>query len=437
MRSLVRPVDRVGCYAPGGRARYPSTVLMCAAPARVAGVEEWCCACRPGPTAASTTPRWPRRPWPGSARCTASAEPRRSPPWPTAPRASEPVDVVVGPGQPLRRPRPSARCRGAVGVASAFAGPSEVVVVAGPETAARARRRRPHGPGRARPRRPGLAGHLGPGRPRGRGRETRVDGRGVATALAARVHLGERRLSPAWSTGAEAALAVSNVVAPEHLELLVDGAEDLLAARCGRPEPSSAVPGRRRASATTWPGPNHVLPTHRTARFGIRAAGRRLPAPHPRGDGLARGAGGPGPHVVDPGHDRGPPRPRRVRAASGMSGRSLPPPRPRGPDGIPLPTGRRGGPPQHQRVPVCTAPAVAGGVRTRGREDRLPPLPGPRRRRAARGDRQTPRGRAGGGLLRQRVQRGPPVTAARLRRDRPARSSPSSPPTRCTATSPA
>ena len=35
---LTRPVDRAGIYAPGGRARYPSTVLMCAAPARVAGV---------------------------------------------------------------------------------------------------------------------------------------------------------------------------------------------------------------------------------------------------------------------------------------------------------------------------------------------------------------------------------------------------------------
>ena len=35
---LTRAVERAGIYAPGGRARYPSTVLMCAAPARVAGV---------------------------------------------------------------------------------------------------------------------------------------------------------------------------------------------------------------------------------------------------------------------------------------------------------------------------------------------------------------------------------------------------------------
>ena len=36
----VRPLDRVGVYAPGGKARYPSSVLMAALPARVAGVSE-------------------------------------------------------------------------------------------------------------------------------------------------------------------------------------------------------------------------------------------------------------------------------------------------------------------------------------------------------------------------------------------------------------
>ena len=37
---LIRPLDRVGLYAPGGSAAYPSTVLMTAIPARVAGVGE-------------------------------------------------------------------------------------------------------------------------------------------------------------------------------------------------------------------------------------------------------------------------------------------------------------------------------------------------------------------------------------------------------------
>ena len=49
VQHLVRPVDRAGCYAPGGRARYPSTVLMCAVPARVAGVPEVVLCVPPGP----------------------------------------------------------------------------------------------------------------------------------------------------------------------------------------------------------------------------------------------------------------------------------------------------------------------------------------------------------------------------------------------------
>lgn len=37
---LIRPLERVGCYIPGGKASYPSTALMTVIPARVAGVKE-------------------------------------------------------------------------------------------------------------------------------------------------------------------------------------------------------------------------------------------------------------------------------------------------------------------------------------------------------------------------------------------------------------
>jgi histidinol dehydrogenase len=37
---IVRPLEAVGCYVPGGRAVYPSSVCMTVVPARVAGVEE-------------------------------------------------------------------------------------------------------------------------------------------------------------------------------------------------------------------------------------------------------------------------------------------------------------------------------------------------------------------------------------------------------------
>jgi histidinol dehydrogenase len=43
------PLRRVAAYVPGGKAAYPSTVLMCAVPARVAGVEEMVVASPAGP----------------------------------------------------------------------------------------------------------------------------------------------------------------------------------------------------------------------------------------------------------------------------------------------------------------------------------------------------------------------------------------------------
>ena len=46
---IIRPLERVGIYAPGGRAPYPSTLIMCAVPAQVAGVEEIVVATPPGP----------------------------------------------------------------------------------------------------------------------------------------------------------------------------------------------------------------------------------------------------------------------------------------------------------------------------------------------------------------------------------------------------
>ncbi len=46
---LIRPLARVACYAPGGTAAYPSTVLMSAIPARVAGVSEVIVATPAGP----------------------------------------------------------------------------------------------------------------------------------------------------------------------------------------------------------------------------------------------------------------------------------------------------------------------------------------------------------------------------------------------------
>src|SRR5215472_1755828 len=53
---LVRPVRRVGLYVPGGRVPYPSTVLMTAIPARVAGVAEVLLATPPAPDGTVAAP---------------------------------------------------------------------------------------------------------------------------------------------------------------------------------------------------------------------------------------------------------------------------------------------------------------------------------------------------------------------------------------------
>ena len=38
VQTVLRPLESVGCYVPGGQAVYPSTLVMTAAPAKVAGV---------------------------------------------------------------------------------------------------------------------------------------------------------------------------------------------------------------------------------------------------------------------------------------------------------------------------------------------------------------------------------------------------------------
>jgi histidinol dehydrogenase len=48
LEELVTPLRRVGVYVPGGRAAYPSTVVMTVVPARVAGVREIAVATPPG-----------------------------------------------------------------------------------------------------------------------------------------------------------------------------------------------------------------------------------------------------------------------------------------------------------------------------------------------------------------------------------------------------
>ena len=119
------PLESVGVYVPGGRAAYPSTVLMNAVPASVAGVERVAMVTPPGrlepAVLAAAHEAGVSEIWRvgGAQACAAlafGAGPIR------------PVDKIVGPGNAYVTAA-KRRLYGIVGI-DALAGPSEIVVVA-------------------------------------------------------------------------------------------------------------------------------------------------------------------------------------------------------------------------------------------------------------------------------------------------------------------
>lgn len=119
------PLDAVGIYVPGGRAAYPSTVLMNAVPAAVAGVGRIAMVTPPGrlqpavlaaAKAAGVSEIWRV----GGAQAVAALAYGAGP--------IRPVDKIVGPGNAFVTAA-KRRVYGVVGI-DALAGPSEIVVVA-------------------------------------------------------------------------------------------------------------------------------------------------------------------------------------------------------------------------------------------------------------------------------------------------------------------
>lgn len=119
------PIEAVGVYVPGGRAAYPSTVLMNAVPAAVAGVDRIAMVTPPGrlqpavlaaAKEAGVTEIWRV----GGAQAVAALAYGAGP--------IKPVDKIVGPGNAFVTAA-KRRVYGTVGI-DALAGPSEIVVVA-------------------------------------------------------------------------------------------------------------------------------------------------------------------------------------------------------------------------------------------------------------------------------------------------------------------
>jgi len=266
VRDLRRPVDRAGVYVPGGRARYPSTVLMASIPARVAGVASVVLCVPPDKDGTVNAPTLAAAALAdvdevyriGGAQAIAAMA--------YGTETIRPVDVIVGPGNTyVSIAKREVAQQGCVGVPSAFAGPSEVVVIADATTPTEFAAidvivQAEHGPD-------GLAWLI-------TWSEEAADR--ITSAIARLTAQAPRRaeIEANLSRGGyavlvdspERAMEVANAVAPEHLELMNADPESLLplvrnagAVFCGPWAPASV--------GDYLAGPSHVLPTYGSARF--------------------------------------------------------------------------------------------------------------------------------------------------------------------------
>jgi len=259
----VRPLDRVAVYVPGGRAAYPSTVLMTVVPARVAGVREIVLVSPPGADgslnpavlAAARIAGVTEAYRVGGAQAIAALA------YGTA--TIRRVDKIVGPGN-IYVALAKALVFGDVGI-DMVAGPSEVLVVADESAdaefvAADLLAQAEHDPmARAvllTPS-PALRDAVAAALARQLAALPRRDIAGAALASHGALVL---------TASVEEAVDLANGLAPEHLELQVRDPEALLA----RVRHAGAVFLGRHTPEVVGDyvaGPNHVLPTGGTARF--------------------------------------------------------------------------------------------------------------------------------------------------------------------------
>ena len=256
------PIASVGLYVPGGLASYPSSVLMNAIPARVAGVERL--------VIVTPTPGGVINPLVllaaklagvdtvyriGGAQAVAALA--------YGTQTIQPVDTITGPGNAFVAAA-KRRVFGKVGI-DMIAGPSEILVIADKDNDS-----------------DWIALDLLSQAEHDESAQSilltddAAFGQAVAQAVEARLQTLERRKIAAASWRdfgavivtrdlAEAA-ALSNRLAPEHLELCVADPEALLA----EIRHAGAIflgPWTPEAIGDYVGGPNHVLPTARSARF--------------------------------------------------------------------------------------------------------------------------------------------------------------------------
>ena len=260
---LVRPLDRVGLYVPGGSAAYPSSVLMTAIPARVAGVRELAICTPPGPGGAVPPAVLAAAELAGVTEIYRVGGAQAVAALAFGTETIRPVDKIVGPGN-IYVATAKRLVFGVVGI-DMVAGPSEVVVVADGSAnprwiAADLLAQAEHDP---------LASALC---------VTAVPE--LAEAVAREVERQLERLPRREIAGRSlqaygavilvedlpAAVTLANTLAPEHLELQVADAWQWLprVRHAGAIFLGAHTP---EVAGDYLAGPNHVLPTAGTARF--------------------------------------------------------------------------------------------------------------------------------------------------------------------------
>jgi histidinol dehydrogenase len=251
------PVRRAGVYAPAGRAAYPSSVVMAAATARAAGVDEIAVCAGPGPEgeihpailAACALCGVDEIYRAGGAQAVAALA--------YGTESVAPVDVIAGPGGPWVQ-EAKRQVFGQVGI-DGIAGPSELVVVS-------------DGDADAEPLALDLLAQAE------HGPDSLVVAISQDADMLELISVAVQRLAPERPSVQDAplalvrtetiqdAVALADAIAPEHLQLVGPLAEALAdtvrAAGCLFVGPAAAT-----AFGDYVAGSNHILPTGGAARF--------------------------------------------------------------------------------------------------------------------------------------------------------------------------
>lgn len=251
------PVASAGIYAPGGRAAYPSSVLMCAIPAQVAGVERIAMTTPPGADGEVNETVLAAAALCGVEEIYAVGGAQAIIALAYGTETIAQVEVIAGPGNVWVR-EAKARVAGIVGI-DTLAGPSELMVIAGHDAdpawiALDLCAQAEHGDES-----PLVVVSV---------EEHVLDAVQEATTRAAaeRPTVNDAPLALVQVPDTDAAIDLANEYAPEHLELIEEDAR-LLADRVTAA--GCVFVGRYGATAfgDYAAGSNHVLPTGRAGRF--------------------------------------------------------------------------------------------------------------------------------------------------------------------------